>query len=95
MKAGSAVNVHWPSEKVYGMPYVMLGRSERLEDIYISGKLDVSKIKCDPEALEESKRLEEVFNQSEKEKEEKRANCIKRVLLDIGSIRLSRNTGTF
>ena len=55
----------------------MLSRSERLEDIYISGELDVSKIKCDAEALEESKRLEEVFNQSEKEKHEKRARCIK------------------
>ena len=50
----------------------MLGRSERLEDIYISGKLDVNLIQCDPKALEESKRLEEVFNQTEKEKEEKR-----------------------
>ena len=87
MKAGSAVNVHWPSEKVYGMPYVMLGRSERLEDIYISGKLDVNLIQCDPKALEESKRLEEVFNQSEKEKEEKREKCVKISYLNVRSIK--------
>merc|ERR1712001_479820 len=64
-----------------------LGRSERLEDIYISGKLDVSKIKCDPEALEESKRLEEIFNQSEKEKEEKRTRCIKISYVNVRSMK--------
>ena len=77
MKAGSEVNIHWPNARKYGLVYVMLGRSERLDDIHISGKLDVDKIACDPLALEESKRLEDIFNQSEKEKEEKRANCIK------------------
>ena len=65
----------------------MLGRSERLEDIYISGKLDVSKISCDPKALEESKRLEEIFNHSEKEKEEKRRKCIKISYLNVQSMK--------
>ena len=69
------------------MAYVMLGRSQRLEDIYISGELDVSQIKCDPRALEESKRLEEVFNQSEKEKEERRAQCWKISYLNVRSIK--------
>ena len=44
MKSGSPVNIHWPNVKKYGLIYVMLGRTERLEDIYISGELDVSKI---------------------------------------------------
>ena len=65
----------------------MLSRSERKEDIYISGKIDVSKIVCDPEALEESKRLEEIFNQSEKEKKEKREKCIKISFLNVQSMK--------
>ena len=69
------------------MGYVMLGRSQRLDDIYISGELDVSQIKCDPKALEESKRLEELFNQSEKEEEEKRAKCWKISYLNIRSMK--------
>ena len=76
MKSGTAVNIHWPNVKKPGMIYVMLGRSERLDDIYISGELDVSKISCDQEALEESKRLEEIFNNSEKEKEENKSYVI-------------------
>ena len=83
MKSGTAVNIHWPNVKKPGMIYVMLGRSERLEDIYISGELDVSKISCDQEALEESKRLEEIFNRSEKEKEEKRKKCAKISYLNV------------
>ena len=81
MKAGSEVNIHWPNVAKEALLYVMLGRSERLEDIYISGELDVSKISCDQEALEESRRLEEIFNQSEKEKEEKRKKMYKNFLL--------------
>ena len=87
MKSGCEVNIHWPNVKKDGMVYVMLGRSERLEDIYISGELDVSKIKCNPEALEESKRLEEIFNQSEKETEDKRAKCIKISYLNVRSMK--------
>ena len=87
MKSGCEVNIHWPNVKKDGLIYVMLGRSERLEDIYISGELDVSKIACSPEALQESKRLEEVFNQSEKEEEEKRAKCIKISYLNVQSMK--------
>ena len=87
MKAGTEVNIHWPNVKKPGMIYVMLGRSERLEDIYISGELDVSKIKCDPDALEESKRLEEIFNKSEKETQEKRVKCIKISYLNVRSMK--------
>ena len=87
MKSGTEVSIHWPKVKKPGMIYVMLGRSQRLEDIYISGELDVSKISCDQEALEESKRLEEIFNRSEKEKEEKRKKCAKISYLNVQSMK--------
>ena len=69
------------------MAYVTLGRTQRLEDIFISGELDVSQIKADPKALEESKRLEEIFNQSEKEQEEKRSKCWKISYLNVRSMK--------
>ena len=47
-----------------GMAYVMLGRSSRLQDLFIAGELDVNEIKCDPNALVESNRLEDLFDQS-------------------------------
>ena len=69
------------------MIFVQLSRSERLQDIYISGEIDVSKIVCDPYALEESKRLDEIFDKSEKEKEEKREKCIKISYLNVQSMK--------
>ena len=69
------------------MVFVQLSRSQRLQDIYISGELDASKIACNPYALEESKRLEEIFNNSEKEKEEKREKCIKISYLNVQSMK--------
>ena len=49
------------------MCYVMLGRSERLQDIFIvcEGEMDMKAIKCDPAALIESKRLERIFEEAE------------------------------
>ena len=44
------------------MAYVMLSRSECLEDIYITGKLDIEQIRCSEMALSESTRLEDRFN---------------------------------
>ena len=40
VKAGTKVIIHWVKAMKRGMAYVMLGRSQRLEDIYIAGKLD-------------------------------------------------------
>ena len=37
IKAGSKVIIHWHQNMTKGMAYVMLGRCERLEDIYIAG----------------------------------------------------------
>ena len=48
------------------MAYVMLGRTELLSDMYISGDFNVEQIKCDPSALAESKRLLTIFDNSQK-----------------------------
>ena len=53
------------------MAYVMLGRTELLNDMYIAGDFSVEQIKCDQAALFESKRLLEIFDNSEKEQMEK------------------------
>ena len=46
------------------MAFVQLGRCERLEDIYIipEPELNVDAIRCDPEALAETERLEKIFD---------------------------------
>jgi hypothetical protein len=46
VKAGSKLVIHWHTRLQHGMAYVMLGRSERLEDIHIAGHFDASKIRC-------------------------------------------------
>ena len=71
-----------------GMCYVMLGRSERLEDIYIkcSEEMDMTAIRCDDTALEESKRLEKIFELDAFEKKEKRANHWKISYVNIQSL---------
>ena len=38
-----------------GMAYVMLGRSERLEDLFIAGELDVAQIKLSHINLKKSR----------------------------------------
>ena len=38
IKAGSKVIIHWHKNMTNGMAYVMLGRCEKLDDIFISGK---------------------------------------------------------
>ena len=69
------------------MAYVMLGRSERLEDLFIAGELDVAQIKCDPNALKESKRLATIFDLAEKERTEQRLDCWKISYLNVRSMK--------
>ena len=45
------------------MAYVSLGRSTRLRDIYIKGKVDVQGIHASQEALEETERLQSKFDE--------------------------------
>jgi hypothetical protein len=54
VKAGSKVVIHWHKKFTCGMAYVMLGRSERLQDIFIDGDFKEEKIKCNPKAMEAS-----------------------------------------
>ena len=49
--------IHWSSRLIVGMAYVMLGRTELLNDMYIADDFSVEQIKCDASALAESKRL--------------------------------------
>ena len=70
-----------------GMAYVMLGRSSRLQDIFIAGELDVNEIKCDPNALEESNRLDEIFDQSVEQEQERRFQHWKISYLNVRSMK--------
>ena len=58
----------------------MLGRTELLEDMHIVGKFNIDQIKCDPAALAESRRLDQIFNDSEDKQKEKRAGAWKKFL---------------
>lgn len=46
------------------MAYVTLGRTELLKDIFIRGKVDPEGIHASPKALEETKRLQNLFDQN-------------------------------
>ena len=48
----------------HGLAYVMLGRTEKLDDIYIAGELDFDGISCSKLALDESQRLANIFNKT-------------------------------
>lgn len=52
--------LHWGSRLPVGMAYVMLGRCEKLEDLYITGEFDPGQIRCHPDALEEAQRLDAI-----------------------------------
>ena len=71
-RAGTKLIIHWSKSFQPGMAYVMLGRSQLLEDIYIlesKDKFDPSSIKANSEALEENERIHEAFQAAKKEKE--------------------------
>lgn len=63
VKKGSKLVVHWNKKFKPGMAYVMLGRCESLDDIFIAGDFDKDLIKCSPEALKEAKRISEVIQE--------------------------------
>jgi hypothetical protein len=71
-----------------GMAYVMLGRPERLEDLYITEDFDPSEIKCDEKySLPESKRLDTVYDDIENSKKERRDKCWKVSYLNVRSLK--------
>ena len=57
------------------MAYVSLGRSERLADIYISGKVDPKGILASPAALEETNRLESIYDKKVNKIQEREKQC--------------------
>ena len=67
----------------------MLGRAERLEDLFITGGFDPDQIRCNPESLAETKRLELLFEEKEQEEREARARCWKISYLNVRSIQSS------
>ena len=83
---GSKLIVHWQKGFKDGMAYVMLGRSESLEDIYIAGDFDPTLIKCDKEALKEAKRIDEAVSLREKEENNRIKNEIRVSYLNVRSI---------
>ena len=71
------------------MAFVELGRSQRLEDIYIipEPEIYVDAIRCDPEALAETKRLEQIFNDKINKENETNDKCWKVSYLNVRSIK--------
>ena len=86
VKAESKLVIHWTTGMQKGMAYVMLGRSSRRQDIYICGELDLTQIRCDPGALEESQRLEKIFDENEAKMNERRSKMWKISYLNVRSL---------
>ena len=64
--------LHWNKDFQPGMAYVMLSRTETLEDIYIiesKSKFSCKDIKANKDALDENTRIHEAFEALKKEKE--------------------------
>ena len=91
MPANSKVVIHWSREfkwqKNAGMGYVSLGRSEQLKDIYIKGKVDPLGIQANPDALEETKRLENIFDQRIQSLNEKKENFWRISYLNVRALK--------
>ena len=71
------------------MAFVQLGRCERLEDIYIipEPELNVDAIRCDPEALAETERLEKIFDDTRSMETQRREKCWQISFLNVRSIK--------
>ena len=91
VRSGSKVNIHWSKDfknkKNAGMAYVCLGRSEKLKDIYISGELDIEGIHSSPDALAETQRLQNIFDENLLKEKEKGNLFWKICYLNISSLR--------
>ena len=69
------------------MAYVALGRCEELKDIYIKGKVDPEGIHASPEALEETERLQSIFDLRVEAKKEHSTNFWKISYLNVRSLK--------
>ena len=70
-----------------GMAYVCLGRSEQLKDIHIRGQLEKECIHASPQALEESERLQTIFDQGVQEAQDQDQRFWKIAYLNVRSLR--------
>ena len=85
VKAGSKLIVHWNKKFQPGMAYVMLGRCERIEDLYIAGKLDFELIKCSPCALKEAEKISHAVKERSIQKAKSDLNTMQISCLNIRS----------
>ena len=72
MKVGSKMALHWNKDFQPGMAYVMLSRTQVLDDIHIiesKSKFSSDCIKVNADALEENNRIHDAFEAMKKEKE--------------------------
>ena len=64
----------------------MFGRPERLEDLYVTGEMNISDIRCNQDCLEENKRLLNIFEDLQQAELDKYANHWKISYLNICSL---------
>lgn len=60
VREGSKVVVSLSKRIPPALGYTMISRTESIDDLFIVGEFDHKKIRCDPKALKESMRLEEI-----------------------------------
>ena len=60
MKKGTNLVIHWHKRLPPAMAYVMMGRVQDLENLYIANDFDARKIRCNKKALEEAIRIEKI-----------------------------------
>ena len=70
-----------------GMAYVILGRSEDINDIYIAGEFDPEKIKCEPASLIEAERLDTLCLQKVAQQAELDNSSLNISFLNVSSLR--------
>ena len=69
------------------MAYVMLGRCEDVNDLYIAGDFDPSKIKCEEASLKEAERLDLIDMNRRLKQKELEENSLKIAYLNTRSLR--------
>ena len=85
IKAGSKLVVHWNKRFLPGMAYVMLGRCERIEDLFIAGDFDSTLIQCSPAALKEAKRITQLVTERQLATIKQQSKSLKISCLNIRS----------
>jgi hypothetical protein len=71
----------------HGLAYVMLGRTERLDDIYISGQIDFDGISASKLAMDEANRLSRIFEETQNIEMKEDSEALTISYLNIRSLR--------